>query len=43
MTVTVSDIFSMPVLVLKCFVNEKALVETEEQCYTVAQGDDVWC
>ena len=39
---TVSDILSMLVLVLKCFVNQEALVETEEQCYTVAQDDDVW-
>jgi hypothetical protein len=42
MTVTGSDILSMPVFVLKCFVNQEALVETEEQCSTVAQDDDVW-
>jgi len=39
--VTVSDIFSMPVLILKCFVNQEALVEIEERCYTVALDDDV--
>lgn len=39
---TVSDILSMPVLVLRCFVNQEALVETEEQCSSVAQDDDVW-
>lgn len=38
---TVSDILSMPVLVLNCFVNQEVLVETEEQCSSVAQDDDV--
>ena len=40
---TVSDILSMPVLVLKCFVNQETLVETEERWSSVAQDDDVWC
>ena len=39
---TVSGILSMPVLIIKCFVNQEVLVETEEQCYTVAQDDGVW-
>lgn len=38
---TVCDILSVPVLVLKCFVNQESLVETEEQCSSVAQDDDV--
>jgi hypothetical protein len=32
MTVTVGDILLMPVPVLKCFVNQEVLVETEEHC-----------
>ena len=40
---TVSDILSMPVLVLRCFVNQEVLVDTGEQCSSVAQDDDaVW-
>jgi hypothetical protein len=37
-----SDILSIPVLVLRCFVNQEVLVETEEQCSSVAQDYDIW-
>jgi len=32
----------MHALVFNCFVNQEALVETEEQCYTLALDGDVW-